>query len=443
MCPTFIATHDEVMSTRGRANIIRAALEGRLSRNGPEGFRGRNMTAGKPSLLGDPLKSAELDAALSNCLSCKGCTPECPSNVNLALLKAEMLHARWRRDGLPLRERILSNVDLLGKLGCLLPRLTNQLLGSKLARIAMEKAIGISARRSLPHYASERFDKWFRRHCTASVSDATNKEGRSPDRPGGYKPPLLWNRGPVILWDDTFVRYHEPHIGIAAVKVLEALGFEVALVKHRRCCGRPAFSQGNLDAAAKLAKHNIDLLSSRGAPGGHALPIIFLEPSCWSMFVEDYRELKIENAENIAARCFLFEKFVADLLAKEPEALRFKDESRSREILIHPHCHAKSILNPAFMATLAERLPGRKATVLDTACCGMAGAFGALAEKYDLSLQVAQRLLDQIDNQPRTLSGSAADTEVIASGTSCRHQISDLTDKHPTHMAELLAEAIA
>jgi Fe-S oxidoreductase len=153
------------------------------------------------------------------------------------------------------------------------------------------------------------------------------------------------------------------------------------------------------------------------------------------MFVEDYRELKIENAENIAGRCFLFEKFVADLLAQEPEALRFKHESRSRGILIHPHCHAKSILNPAFMATLAERLPGRKATVLDTACCGMAGAFGALAEKYDLSLQVAQRLLDQIDNQPQG-------TEVIASGTSCRHQITDLTNLRPKHMAELLADAL-
>ena len=425
MCPTFIATHDEVMSTRGRANIIRAALE--LQTNGH-----------------DPMKSAELDAALSNCLSCKGCTPECPSNVNLALLKAEMLHARWRRDGLPLRERILSNVDLLGKLGCLMPRLTNRILGFKAARIAMEKTIGISARRSLPHYANERFDKWFSKRCRASAAaDATNKEGRSPDRLGGYKPPLLGNRGRIILWDDTFVRYHEPHIGIAAVKVLEALGFEVALVRHRHCCGRPAFSQGHLDAAAKLAKHNIGLLSSRGAPGGHALPIIFLEPSCWSMFVEDYRELKIENADYVAERCFLFEKFVADLLATEPEALRFKDESRGRGILIHPHCHAKSILNPAFMATLAERLPGRKATVSDTACCGMAGAFGALAEKYDLSLQVAQRLLDQIDNQPRTLSGSAADREVIASGTSCRHQISDLTERHPKHMAELLAEAIA
>ena len=421
MCPTFIATHDEVMSTRGRANIIRAALE--LRTNGH-----------------DPLKSDELDAVLSNCLSCKGCTPECPSNVNLALLKAEMLHARWRRDGLPLRERILSNVDLLGKLGCLMPRLMNRLLGFKAARIAMEKAIGISAQRSLPHYATERFDTWFSRHCRASAAaDATNKEGRSPDRPGGDKPPLLGNRGKVILWDDTFVRYHEPHIGRAAVKVLEALGYEVALAKNRRCCGRPAFSQGNLDAAAKLAKHNVHVFASlQHSPGrslgeGGSTPILFLESSCWSMFVEDYRELDIDNAENVAARCFLFEKFVEDLLAHEPDALRFKEQNVN--VLIHPHCHAKSITSPAFMATLAERLPGRRAKVLDTACCGMAGAFGALAEKYDLSLQVAQRLLDQIDNQPHG-------TEVIASGTSCRHQITDLTNLLPKHMAELLAEAL-
>ena len=449
MCPTFIATHDEVMSTRGRANIIRAALELRLPRNDPESFRGRNMTAGKPSLLGDPLKSAELDAALSNCLSCKGCTPECPSNVNLALLKAEMLHARWRRDGLPLRERILSNVDLLGKLGCTMPRLTNRLLCFKAARIAMEKTIGISARRSLPRYATERFDKWFAKRLgsagaspaasrasrdTLSTAISSNSGASTPVFGGAPKTageaPALPRRGKVILWDDTFVRYHEPHIGIAAVKVLEALGFEVLLVKNRHCCGRPAFSQGNLDAAAKLGKHNLDVLSSLQHSN---TPLLFLEPSCWSMFVEDYRELKIENSEDIAARCFLFEKFVDDLLAREPEALRFNE--RSANVVIHPHCHAKSILNPAFMATLAERLPGKKATVLDTACCGMAGAFGALAEKYDLSLQVAQRLLDQIDNQP-------PGTEVIASGTSCRHQITDLTNLLPKHMAELLAEAL-
>jgi FAD/FMN-containing dehydrogenase/Fe-S oxidoreductase len=426
MCPTFIATHDEVMSTRGRANIIRAALE--LRANGH-----------------DPLKSDELDAALSNCLSCKGCTPECPSNVNLALLKAELLHARWRRDGLPLRERIFSNADLLGKLGCVMPSLTNRLLDSKPVRVAMEKTIGISAQRSLPHYARERFDYWFAKHMVGSAlrADRTPRSG-------------IPTSGRVILWDDTFVRYHEPHIGIAAVKVLEAFGFEVTLVKNRRCCGRPAFSQGNLDAAAKLAKHNISQLrkgawlprsftlstfnsvKERGSDGAlrsqlSAAPILFLEPSCWSMFVEDYRELKIKDADNIASRCFLFEKFVDDLLAQQPDAVRLNE--RAETIAIHPHCHAKSILDPAFMARLAERLPGRRATVMDTACCGMAGAFGALAEKYDLSVQVAQRLLDQIDNQP-------PGTEVIASGTSCRHQITDLTNVRPKHMAELLADAL-
>jgi FAD/FMN-containing dehydrogenase/Fe-S oxidoreductase len=421
MCPTFMATGEEVMSTRGRANIIRAALEGRLPRNDGLGSR-RSMTAGKPSLLaGDPLKSEELDAALSNCLSCKGCTPECPSNVNLALLKVEMLHARWRRDGLPLRERIFSNIDLLGRIGCAMPALANQLLDFKPLRALMETALGISARRSLPHYARERLDTWFAKHCRASVPDAT----------AFHRNALQRKRGLVILWDDTFVRYHEPHIGIAAVKVLEALGFEVALARNRHCCGRPAFSVGNLNAATKLAKHNIDLLSSLQNSN---TPILFLESSCWSMFVEDYREMKIENAEVVAKRCFLFEKFLDDLLTKEPDALQF--DERPATIVIHPHCHAKSIMDPTFMRRLAERLPGRKATVLDTACCGMAGAFGALADKYDLSVQVAQRLLDAIDNQP-------PETEIVASGTSCRHQITDLSSARPKHVAELLAEAIA
>ena len=414
MCPTFMATGQEVMSTRGRANIIRAALELRVNGH-------------------DPLKSEELDAALSNCLSCKGCTPECPSNVNLALLKAEMLYARWRRDGLPLRERIFSSVDLLGRIGCAMPALANPLLDFRPLRAFMESALGISAKRSLPHYARERFDKWFAKHAVAGVGDPGSPAAIT-DRGynGAHRAPLQKKRGPVILWDDTFVRYHEPHIGMAAVKVLETLGFEVALVKNRRCCGRPAFSVGNLNAAAKLGKRNISQLSTLNSQLSSA-PILFLEPSCWSMFVEDYRELKIQNADNVAQRCFLFEGFVEDLLAREPDALRFSE--RAETIAIHPHCHAKSIMDPTFMKKLAERLPGRKATVLDTACCGMAGAFGALAEKYDLSVQVAQRLLDNIDNQPPA-------TEVIASGTSCRHQIGDLTNIRPKHMAELLAEAI-
>jgi FAD/FMN-containing dehydrogenases len=412
MCPTFLATGDEVMSTRGRANIIRAALEMRVNGH-------------------DPLRSAELDAALSNCLSCKGCTPECPSNVNLALLKAELMHARYQRNGLPFRERVLSNVDLLGRIGCAMPSIANASLNFRPLRAVMEKTLGLSARRSLPPYASERFDHWFARHAM---------EGPAPSGPGrdGARPSN--KRGKVVLWDDTFVRHHEPHIGMAAVKVLEALGFEVSLVKNRECCGRPAFSQGNLNAAAKLGKHNVDLFSSAGSQLStndsqlSSTPILFLEPSCWSMFVEDYRELKIENADSVANRCFLFEKFVDDLLAQEPGALQFKNGSMT--VAIHAHCHAKSLMNPAFMRRLAERLPGRKAQLLDTGCCGMAGAFGALTEKYDLSVQVAAQLVDKIDNQP-------PGTEIIASGTSCRHQISDLTNMRPKHMAELLASAIS
>ena len=418
MCPTFIATGDEVMSTRGRANIIRAALEMRTTGH-------------------DPLRSAELDAALSNCLSCKGCTPECPSNVNLALLKAEMLYARHQRDGLPLRERIFSSVDLFGRLGCATPRLANAIVDLAPVRALMEKTLGISAKRSLPRYASERFDRWFVRHCS-----------------GGLRPPNGAHRAPlqkkVILWDDTFVRYHEPHIGIAAVKVLEALGFEVSLVKNRQCCGRPAFSQGNLDAAASLGRHNVDLLSSldNASPARTSTtPILFLEPSCWSMFAEDYRELNIDNVEQVAQRCFLFEKFVDDLLIREPEALLFKDRSafagglrrdKQVKVAIHAHCHAKSLINLAFMERLVERLPGHKAQLLDTGCCGMAGAFGAQAEKYELSVQVAADLLDKIDKQHPDL--------VVASGTSCRHQISDLIPQsrgtRPKHMAELIADAI-
>ena len=415
MCPTFVATGDEVMSTRGRANIIRAALQLRINGH-------------------DPLKSAELDAALSNCLSCKGCTPECPSNVNLALLKAEMSYARHRRDGLPLRERVLSNADLLGRIGCAVPA-----LGNAIVDLAPLRAIlGLSAKRSLPHYARERFDCWFKKHSSgAALYEHRTNNATVVDR--------RYRRGKVILWDDTFVRYNEPHIGIAAVKVLEALGFEVALAQDRQCCGRPAFSQGNLDFAAELGRHNVELMNRNtgvspagpaGARAGHVsydTPILFLEPSCYSMFVEDYRELKIPNAEKLAKRCFLFEKFVDDLLAREPNALHFHE--RQEHVAIHAHCHAKSLLNMGFMAQLVERLPGRTATLLDTGCCGMAGAFGMLAEKYNLSVQVAADLLNKIDNQPFGAT-------VIASGTSCRHQISDLSATRPKHMAELIAEAI-
>lgn len=390
MCPTFLATGEEFMSTRGRANAIRAALEAR-------GLDGA-----------DPLRCAEIEAALSNCLSCKACTSECPSNVNLALLKAELLHARIQRDGLGLRQRLISSLDQLGKIGCAFPRLANFTLNSFPLRSVVSKIMGLASQRPLPPYARQRFDHWFARH----------------DRPASAP------RGRVILWDDTFVRYHEPNIGMAAVKVLEAAGYEVTLPAERACCGRPAFSQGHLDEAARLGRRNLGLLNSE--MGG--APILFLEPSCYSMFAEDYRELKLPGAEPVARRSFLFEQFVEALLASEPEALTFKPKAVN--LVIHAHCHVKSLFHPGFLARLGGRLPGRNVTLLDTGCCGMAGAFGALASKYELSLKIAEPLKQKVQAQP-------FGTIVVASGTSCRHQISHLAPVRPRHMAEALAEALA
>jgi Fe-S oxidoreductase len=326
----------------------------------------------------------------------------------MSLLKAELLHARISRDGLSWRERLISSVDFLGKLGCRMPRLANFVLDSLFTRGVLSKTLGLAWQRPPPHYARHRFDHWFKR--------------RSASPPGP--------RGRVVLWDDTFVRYHEPEIGIAAVKVLEAAGFEVALPVGRKCCGRPAFSQGNLDEAKRLGQHNLALLNL----DVDAAPILFLEPSCYSMFVEDYRELKLDGTDHVASRCFLFEQFIENLLAEEPEALKFN--RKAANVVIHAHCHAKALTNPAFMRRLAGRLPQRNVTLLDTGCCGMAGAFGALQSKYELSLKVAEPLAQKVRGQP-------FGTVIVASGTSCRHQIEHLAPVRAKHMAELLADALA
>ncbi len=386
MCPTYLATGEEVMSTRGRANIIRAALEHRE--------------------IPDSLRSPELDAGLSNCLSCRACITECPSNVNMPLLKSEMLHARIRRDGLTLRDKMLSDVDNLGRMGCAMPGPANAIMNSGFFRATVGKLLGFAPQRHLPPFAKQRFDRWF---------------AKRKDRP-------VPTRGQVVLWDDTFVRYYEPNIGMAAVAVLEAAGFEVVLPLDRKCCGRPAFSQGNLDEAEKNGRHNLSVLAATGDA-----PILFLEPSCFSMFAEDYHELKLPGADIISPRCFLFEEFMDNLLAAEPDALSF--DAEQERIAIHAHCHAKSMMKTGCMKSLAGRLPNRNVTLLDTGCCGMAGAFGMLESKYDLSLKVAQPLVDKIKAMP-------FGTVVVASGTSCRHQIQHLVPVKFRHMAEVLAEAL-
>jgi Fe-S oxidoreductase/FAD/FMN-containing dehydrogenase len=386
MCPTYLATGDEGMSTRGRANLIRAALE----------HRG----------ISDPLRAEELEYTLSNCLSCRACANECPSNVNLPLLKAELLHARSRSHRFTAQQRLISSVDLFGRVGTKIPTLANWFLNRRSVRHFMGRLFGLTEARSLPEFARQRFDKWFARH-------------KNPSAP---------RRGRVILWDDTFVRYHEPHIGRAAVAVLEAAGFEVALAGKRKCCGRPAFSMGQLDLAEALGRHNLALLAAGDEP------VLFLEPSCYSMFAEDYRELKLPGAEAIAARCYLFEDFMENLLRQEPDALKFDREPG--RIAIHLHCHAKALTDGKNAVRLTSHIPNRAVKLIEVGCCGMAGSFGMLESKYELSLKIAEPLLQAIQQQPYG-------TTVVVSGASCRHQVQHLATVRAKHMAEILAEALA
>jgi len=239
MCPTFAVTGDEAHSTRGRANTIRAALEGRFG--------------------ADHLGSPELSEVLGSCLSCKACRTECPSNVDLAALKAEVYATRHEVDGVPLFDRLVAASDLLGRVGTTVPWIANAALGFGPVRAVLQRTLGVAADAPLPPFTRHRFDRWFRR--------------RSRPAPG--------SRGRVLLWDDTWTRYHEARVGRAAVEVLEAAGFEVGLVDGRRCCGRPAASRGLLGELRRLGEHNLSLRA------GGSEPIVFLERSCDGVFIDE------------------------------------------------------------------------------------------------------------------------------------------------------------
>jgi FAD/FMN-containing dehydrogenase/Fe-S oxidoreductase len=387
MCPTFIASTEEADSTRGRANLLRAALEGRL-----------------PGGISDP----QLGEALGTCLSCKACKRECPSGVDLAALKAETLQARHERQGPSLADRVIAHTDLLGRLGSATAPLSNWMLGSRPVRWTMERTLGLDRRRELPAYDRHRFDHWFRR------------------RPGK----AAGSRGTVVLWDDTWTRYHQPAIGRAAVAVLEALGFAVRLVEGRRCCGRPAASRGLLDEVAASGRHNLALMTDLEPDA----PIVFLEPSCWSIFVDEYRQLRLPGAEDVAGRCVLFEDLVAAILEDDPVALQLTRPIDAAAI--HSHCHHRALADGA--ADGAQRsLAALGATThsLEAGCCGMAGAFGMMREHADLSHAVAAPLVAQVREQ-------GADVAILASGTSCRHQIDELAGRRSRHLAEVLADAL-
>lgn len=379
MCPSFMVTHDEEHSTRGRANALRAVLDGRLP---PEEMTGQRM-----------------HDVMDLCISCKGCKAECPSNVDMARLKSEFLSLYHREHGYTLRDRLFTRPDAAGRMGVATRPIANWLIRQGWFRAVLESVVGIDRRRSLPPFASQTFESWFR----ARKSNSSGKK--------------------VVLFHDTFMNFHEPELGKAAVKVLEASGYEVVLAK-KACCGRPAISKGMLDRARALARENIDTLAGFARDG---VPIVGLEPSCILTLRDEYPDLVPgDDASVVAKQSFLLE---------ELEELELEFPNAPAKLLVHGHCHLKALVGMEPLTRFLKKMTPN-VDFVDSGCCGMAGSFGYEREHYDVSLQMAERrLLPAVRQSPD-------ETVVVAPGTSCRHQIMDATDRKALHPAELAARSL-
>ena len=392
MCPSFMVTRDETYSTRGRANALRAAMTGELGTDG----------------MSDP----QLYDIMDLCLACKGCKQECPSLVDMAKLKYEFLSHYQEKHGVPLRSRIFGHIATINKIGSIFPALSNAVMNNKLFRVILELLIGIDRRRSLPRFAPVTFQKWFwRRSRTVTAS-----------------------RGKVIFWDDTFMSYNEPEIGQAAVRVLEAAGFEVLVLKERKCCGRPMVSKGLLKDARRNARYNVDLLLPYVRKD---IPVVGVEPGCITMFRDEYIDLLRDNtAREVAKHCFLIGEFLTGLAEKGDLHLQWKNSQTPQKILVHGHCYQKAGGGTKPTLDLLRLIPKTAVEEIDSGCCGMAGAFGYEKEHYEFSMKVGEERLF-------TVVRNAADNScVAAAGTSCRHQIRDGTGRKAEHPIVVLANAL-
>ncbi len=387
MCPSYMVTREEEHSTRGRANLLRAALSGRLPHA--------------------QLTDKRMFEALDLCIECKACKSECPSSVDMAKIKFEFLAGYYEKNRVPLRTRMMADVARFSRLasGPLAP-MVNWILGIGWLRRIMESMLGISRQRQLPQFAHRPFTTWF------------NKRGK---RTGKKK---------VVLFNDTWNTYNTPQVSIAATELLEAAGFEVILPGHR-CCGRPMISKGLVEPARAAARDCVDKLSPYAEQG---IPIVGLEPSCLLTLRDEIMCLLPDEPRTraIAENSYLFEEFIAKLADAGKLGLKFHEQSRS--VLLHGHCHQKALVgtDPS-KRTLG--LAGCEVEEVDSGCCGMAGSFGYEAEHYDVSLAMGERRLLP------AVRDAAEDTTIVAAGVSCRQQIKHATGRHALHPAELLRQA--
>jgi FAD/FMN-containing dehydrogenase/Fe-S oxidoreductase len=397
MCPSYQATREEQHSTRGRANALRLAITGQLGDQG----------------LTDPALLAVLDL----CLECKACKAECPTNVDVARLKAEFLHQYFRKHGFPTRNRFFGSIAELCRWGHKLAPVSNWIARDRMYRWMNEKMFGIDRRRPLPAFVKKTLRQQF------------------PESPFA-RPPENASRS-VLLFPDTFTNYFEPEVGLEAAELLHRTGCEVALdppeqgdLKGLYCCGRPMISNGLLDEAIHCARYNVERLFSWAAAGKL---IVACEPSCILTIKDDYPALlrgeHRAKAEAVAGACRTFEELLEEHCA-DGRGLDLRPGPR--QVLVQGHSHQRALVGLGPALRLLRRIPEATVIDLDAGCCGMAGSFGYEKEHYELSRQVGEQRLFPAVRQ------AGSDAVIVAPGFSCRAQIKHFTGRTALHPAELL-----
>lgn len=400
MCPSFMATRNEKDTTRARANILREFLTHSDKVNRYD--------------------HKEIYEVMSLCLSCKACKSECPSNVDMAKLKAEFLQHYYDANGVPFRSKMIANFSASAKLGSIAPSVYNFFMTNSFTSNIIKRTVGFGVKRSMPTLSKVTLQKWFNKYKT-----------------NGNQQPVTGNRKPatVYLFCDEFTNYNDAPIGATAVQLLEKLGYNVEIPKHIES-GRAWMSKGLIRKAQEIANTNISLLKNVVTA---ETPLIGIEPSAILTFRDEYPDLASD--ENLAAAKELSQHalFIDEFLAREIENGNISKEQFTKEpklIQLHGHCQQKSVGSLADSVTVLSFPENYKVETIPSGCCGMAGSFGYEKEHYDLSMQIGELVLFP------TVRKQADDTIIAAPGTSCRHQIKDGTSKKALHPVEVLFDAL-
>jgi Fe-S oxidoreductase len=384
MCPSYMATKDEEHCTRGRANALRLAMTGQFN--------------------GNTLGSDRIKEVLDLCLACKACKSECPNSVDMAKLKSDVLQMHHDEHGTPLGAKMIGAMPKMARYlaGPLAP-IVNAVQHFGPYKWLLEKVAGIDRRRDLPPFTTRPFKKWYQHRAT---------------------PTPTVNHKQVVLFADTYINYFEPSVGQAAVELLESCGYRVTIAQPG-CCQRTRISKGLVRQAKRDGLRTLQNLDQYVQQG---LTIVVCEPSCASSLTDDLPDL-IDDAElgqRVASSVKMIDVFLAEELANGNLDCRFT--SPYRKILLHGHCHQKALYGTTAMKAIYARVEGLEVDEVDSGCCGMAGSFGY--EHFELSMKVAEdRLFPAVRNR-------SADTAVVASGLSCRHQMHDGLDVQACHWVQ-------